>query len=269
MHDYLKNSQEDWEFWSAINKKSRLYDVEGFKAGKMSLQTIESEELGDVAGKSLLHLQCRLGLETLSWARLGAQVTGVDFADVAIDNARSLSHEVGLNANFICSDIYDLKSKSNESFDIIYTAYGVLFWLPDLQNWADIIAHFLKPGGTFYIVEYHPFANIFSEDSPTDLRAYAPYFHTRFSYKETLSQPSEILASPAMEYRAAETIWSYSLGEVINALIMAGLSLEFIHEFPYMFLKRFAALKQGEDGLWRWEDPKNHIPLLFSLKATK
>ena len=141
------------------------YDVEGFKKGRCTLSSIELEELDTVSRKSLLHLQCHFGMDTLSWARLGAKVTGVDFSNEAISLARPLSEESGIKAKFICSDMYELPDVLNEKFDIVLTSAGVLCWLPDLKLWAEIISHFLKPRGTFYIFEVHPFSHIFNNSA--------------------------------------------------------------------------------------------------------
>src|SRR5881398_416178 len=141
MDDHTSANRANWDAWAAINAASANYDVAGFKAGKLSLNRIEREELGEVAGKSLLHLQCHFGLDTLSWARLGARVTGVDFSDQAIHLAQAISKEVGLDARFICSNIYDLPKVLSAAgdFDIVFTSYGAICWLPDLQPWGQLI----------------------------------------------------------------------------------------------------------------------------------
>ena len=131
--------------------------MDGFKAGRITLNDVEREEVGPVSGKSLLHLQCHFGMDTMSWARLGAEATGVDFSDAAIDLARSLNDELGLSARFLCSNVYDLPGALDEQFDIVFTSHGVLCWLPDLDGWAGVIDNHLKPGGLFYIIDGHPF----------------------------------------------------------------------------------------------------------------
>jgi SAM-dependent methyltransferase len=229
---------------------------------------LEREEVGDVAGKSLLHLQCHFGLDTLSWARLGAQVTGVDFSEEAITLGRALSDELGIEADFICSDLYDLPTVLTGQFDIVFTSYGVLCWLPDLTRWAEIIAHFLRPGGTFYIAEIHPFAAVFyDEEDAESLEVFYPYFHTpeplRFEEEGSYAVPdTQVVHTVTYE-------WPHSLGDVINSLISAGLQIEFLHEFPYACYGMFPFLEQDEDGWWRSKDRDGSIPMTFSLKATK
>ena len=130
--------------------------MESFKKGKSSLNFIELDGLGDVSGKTLLHLQCHFGMDSLSWSRLGAKVTGIDLSNTAIEKARELNTELGLDAEFICSNVYDLKEMLDKKYDIVFTSYGTIGWLPDLGKWGDIISHFLNPGGIFYIADVHP-----------------------------------------------------------------------------------------------------------------
>ena len=162
--------------WTIEHEKSPFYDLEGFKLGKDRLRSIELSELGDVLGKSLLHLQCHFGMDTLAWARRGAVVTGIDLSEKSISLARSLSQELKIPAQFHCSDIYQLPQNLSEKFDIVFTSYGVLHWLRDLKQWGEIIAHFLKPNGIFYIVEDHPSFRMFTTEDDTKIRLANPYF---------------------------------------------------------------------------------------------
>ena len=250
-----------------IQSASRFYDVDGFKAGKSTLLSIELEELGDVTGKSLLHLQCHFGLDTMSWARLGARVTGVDFSEKAIELARSLSGELGIDARFVLSNVYDLPDALNEAgeYDVVFTSYGVLCWLPDLPRWAEIIAHFLKPGGTFYMIDGHPAANIFNDDNDaTDLTVRYPYFHSeamRFESGPTYAG-DEMLKTSSYE-------WCHPIGDILNPLISAGLRIEFLHEFPFSGYQHLPMMVQGDDGWWRFPEFNESVPQLFSLKATR
>lgn len=265
MDEHIKANREMWNKWAPLHAGSEFYDVEGFKNGRCTLKSIELEELGDVSGKSLLHLQCHFGLDTLSWARLRAKVTGVDFSDKAITLARSLSRELEIEADFICSNIYDLPKNLDGEFDIVFTSYGVLCWLPDLQRWAEVISHFLKPGGTFYIVEGHPLMTIFdnSEDA-TELKVTQPYFHTAEPMKW---EGTGSYAGIQEDKLHTSYEWTHSLGNILNALIRAGLRIEFLHEFPVASYPGFPFTEQDKAGWWRVKG--NNIPLTFSLKATK
>ena len=266
MDDYSRANQKLWNEWTGEHEKSSFYDVEGFKAGKERLKSIELEEVGDVRDKKLLHLQCHFGLDTLAWARHGAIVTGVDLSDQSVALAQSLSRELNIPARFICSDILTLPHVLEDQFDIVFTSYGILHWLRDLQRWAQIIAHFLNPGGFFYIVEDHPFMRVFRSDPERGLIVDNPYFFSEEPYKAetTGSYATNFEGEPRTYY-----MWDHSLGEVINSLIEAGLRIEFLHEFPFALRAKFPTMVQGEDGYWRFTREHKMIPLLFSLKATK
>ena len=229
---------------------------------------LERQELGEVEGHDLLHLQCHFGLDTLSWARLGARVTGVDSSEEGIALARLLSDELGIEATFICSDIYDLPNVLSVQYDIVYTSYGVLSWLPDLTAWADVIAHFLKPGGTFYIVEIHPFAYVFSDEEDAEgLEVHYPYFHD--------PEPLRFEEGGSYAARDAEVThnvtyeWTHSVSDIVNSLISAGLRIEFLHEFPFACYKMYPFLEEDEVGQWWLTENDGSIPMTFSLKATR
>jgi SAM-dependent methyltransferase len=204
-------------------------------------------------------------MDTLTWGRRRAKVTGVDFSEVAIKHARELSKETGTKAEFICSDIYKLPEVLKKKYDIVYTSGGVLCWLPDLKKWAEVIAHFLKPGGFFYIMEGHPFMNVFDNSkTATHLDVTQPYFHDpepiKWSWEEDYADPSFIGKHSSYE-------WSHSLGEIVNALIKAGLKIEFLHEHTAIFFKQFPFMQKGKDNFWHLEGDK--LPLVFSIKASK
>jgi SAM-dependent methyltransferase len=266
---YRRENRKLWDEWTEIHAQSTYYDLHSFKNGKCTLRSIELEELGEVSGKSLLHLQCHFGMDTLSWARLGAKVTGIDFSEKAIALARSLSVELNIPSKFICADIYDLADILDERFEIIFTSYGVLTWLPDLRRWGQIISQLLVPDGTFYIVEFHPFFYVFDDaDDVTELHIGYPYFES--------SKPLEIQVQGSYADRKARVSqsisyeWLHSLGEIINSLTGTGLRIEFLHEFPYSVDPMIPSLmEKGQDGWWRLKDPEFPLPLMFSLKATK
>jgi SAM-dependent methyltransferase len=267
----LRQNRELWDAWTRINVASAFYDVASFKSGErgIRLADYEVEEVGDVAGKSLLHLQCHFGLDTLSWARLGAHVTGADFSEEAIAAARSLAAEVGLPARFVVSDLYDLPAVLDERFDIVYTSGGVLGWLPDIVGWAKVAAHFVAPGGFFYVTELHPVANVFENEGvqPGELRLEYPYW--------THDQPLTFKVKGSYADRSAPTEglvehgWDHSLGEIVTGLIDAGLRIEFLHEFDFVRWP-MDFLVESPDGRWRLPPgTKGQLPLFFSLKASR
>ncbi len=269
MDKYVKANQAHWDDMVDAHVRSEFYDVEGFKRGRSTLDKITLEGVGDVGGKSLLHLQCHFGLDTLSFARLGARVTGVDFSLRAIEHARILASELDIPATFVCSDVYDLADNLSGQYDIVFTSKGVLCWLPELEGWARVASHFLKPGGFFFILESHPFSHIFDDENPSEPKMRYPYF-----LKEPM--PFEGDSSYAVSHfdtrnpRSYE--WMHPVAEIINSLISAGLTIEYFREYPFIFDRRFAFLERGEDGeegFWRLPGKRVDFPLMFSLKATK
>lgn len=268
MNKYTEANRRHWDEVVPYHVASKSYNVDGFKAGASKLKRVEREELGDVRGKSLLHLQCHFGLDTLSWAREGATVTGIDFSDQAIETARALAAETDVDATFLVSDLYSALEKLTGDFDIVFTSYGVLCWLPDIKRWAEVAAHFVRPGGVFYIVEFHPFAQVF-DDSPavTDL-------HVRYSYFP-LGEPLHFDddgtyadMDAKLEHRGTYE-WLHPISEVISALIDAGLRIEFVHEFPFSTWAFLPITKEVEDGTVRLTKHDGSVPLLYSIKATK
>ena len=264
LDEQLQVNQTNWNERTPVHAASEFYDVEGFKAGRITLHEVERREVGDVSGKSLLHLQCHFGMYTISWARLGAKATGIDFSDAAIDLARSLNSELRLDVRFIRSNIYDLPDVLDEQFDIVFTSYGVLCWLPDLDKWASVVASHLKQGGMFYVIDGHPLISVFEESDDGELRPTYPYFHKELLWEggEPSYAGSEIIESPVYE-------WNHSLGEIVTALIGAGLRIEFLHEFPFGTYRVFSMMKKDYDGLWRFPERNDSFPQLFSIKATK
>ena len=159
-----------WNAWSRIHEHAPGYNTAGFLSGETSLTPVELEELSPFVheGTTLLHLQCHFGLDTLSWARLGADVVGLDFSDEAVALARRVAGQAGLSARaeFICSDLYDANAQLGDRlFDVVFVNWGAIEWLPDLELWAAIVARHLKPGGTFYLAEIHPFAQTLDDDA--------------------------------------------------------------------------------------------------------
>ncbi len=231
MIDYSAVNKKWWNTAAPIHASSKLYDLTSFKKGKSSLQSIETKEIGNVKGKTLLHLLCHFGMDTLSLARKGAIVTGVDLSNNSIRLAKKLSKEVNIPAKFICSDVYDLPDILNQKYDIVFTSYGVLCWLSNVNKWAKIIHHFLKEGGMFYIVELHPFTNILSSDFKI--------FYKYFSKNPSIDDSPGTYADWNADIKGSTYIWDHTISDVINALIQQGLKIEFVHEFPFTIYDQF------------------------------
>jgi ubiquinone/menaquinone biosynthesis C-methylase UbiE len=260
MDPFLATNQALWDKNTPIHLNTAMYAMESFRSGRCSLINIEREALGDVRGKSLLHLQCHFGQDSLSWARLGAKVTGADFSAEAIKTARRLSEELALDATFVQSNIYELPEHLNGQFDIVFTSYGVLAWLPDLEAWARVVRHFLKPGGVFYIVEFHPALMIFEFD---DGSVSYPYFNTGQPLKETVSGT---YADRNADLVHDAYFWMHSLSEITGALLRAGLTLEAFEEFDYSPWNCYANMKERAPGEYVFGDFGVALPHIFSLK---
>lgn len=269
MDDYTKANLDWWNEAASVHARGDAYELAQFKSGKSKLKPLELGEVGDVAGKSLLHLQCHFGLDTLSWARLGAKVTGVDFSDQAIHLAQAISKEVGLDAQFICSNIYDLPDVLQPAgeFDIVFTSYGAICWLPDLQPWGQLIANYLKPGGFFYIAEGHPFMWTFDEKTP-ELKPGYPYFSSEPIKDESVGTYAE--KNARLEHTTTYG-WNHTFSEIFGSLLSSGLSIDFLHEHTFCAWDCLQDMEQDEDRFWRFKDlqKRKMIPLMFSLKATK
>jgi SAM-dependent methyltransferase len=262
MHtDYFEANRQGWNLRTEVHKTSSFYNVEGWKKGETSLTPIELNEIGPlVAGKRLLHLQCHFGQDTLSWARLGAQVTGCDLSDKAIDYARELAAETGLDAEFVCCNVYDLPAHLEGKFDIVFTSYGTIGWLPDLDRWAAVVAHFLAPGGFFYMADFHPVVWMFDEQ----MQAFKySYFNTGVIEEENTGTYADRYAG--IEYK--DYGWNHPTSEVLNSLLKQGLQLEFFNEFPYSPYDCFSNTVRGDDGNYRIKGLEGLVPMVFSLKA--
>lgn len=260
--DYVTINKKWWNTITPFHSKSKEYQLDSFKKGKTSLQSLERKELGNIKGKKMLHLMCHFGMDTLSLAREGAIVTGVDLSDESIKLAQNLSDELKISARFICSDIYKLPQVLHEEFDIVFMSYGVLLWLSNIEKWAKIINTFLKKGGTFYIVELHPFTNMLSFDFKLE---YDYFDKGPFLDEAEGSYTNWNEKIPGKTYE-----WSYTISDVINALLKQNLSLDFFHEFPYTMYDQFPGhMKKNAKGQFFLKNKKYQVPLLFSLKATK
>ncbi|MCH4296015.1 class I SAM-dependent methyltransferase [Shewanella sp. 3B26] len=258
MDDFLTVNQNAWDNRTELHLESDFYDLPGFLAGNTSLREIELAEL-DVRGKSLLHLQCHFGQDTLSWAREGAaSVTGLDLSPKAIAAATSIASELKLDdrANFVCGNVLDARALVQGEFELVYSSYGVLCWLPDLTAWANTIASCLQPGGLFFLAEFHPIKALMDGYD---------YFHTgqadveqEGSYTENSREAENTMVS-----------WSHDLGEVVSALINAGLVIESLREYDFSPYDCFDNLVEEEPGRFRQRLEGKPLPLVFSIKASK
>ncbi|MEV8627155.1 class I SAM-dependent methyltransferase [Streptomyces sp. NPDC051079] len=267
--DWYAANRALWDERVPIHAASDYYGLDDFRAGKDALRDFERAEVGDVTGRSLLHLQCHIGLDTLSWARHGAaRVVGLDFSEPAVESARSLAADLGLTpdrAAFVAADVHDAaEAVPDSSYDIVYTGVGALCWLPDLDRWAETAASLVAPGGFLYVAEFHPMADSFDDETGT--RLINDYF-VREPWVDTSSGTYADRDAATVHNRSVE--WVHPVGKVVTALAKAGLRIEFLHEHDVTLVPRFGTLAQHEDGYYRFAADRPRIPLMYSIKATK
>lgn len=264
----LEENRRRWDELVPIHAASRFYDVPRFLEGACTLLPIERDELGDVRGRSLVHLQCHFGLDTLSLARRGARVTGVDFSPAAIAEARRLAERAGLDARFVESEVTRApEALAGATFDVVFTSWGVLGWLPDLDAWARAAAALLAPGGTLYLAEIHPVLFLYESRRAGELVRTYPYFRTAEPLvEETPGTYAD--RSAAVTHRRTHS-WIYELGQVVTALIDAGLRIDWLHEHDATCCDVVPSLTKGDDGLFRMPPGELSLPLSFSVRATR
>ncbi|KXK38446.1 MAG: class I SAM-dependent methyltransferase [Saprospiraceae bacterium] len=262
MSDYIDINRKMWNDRVDLHYHSAFYGVDDFLSGKSSLKDIEIRLLGDLLGLHVLHLQCHFGMDTLSLARMGAMVTGVDFSDKAIDTAVNLSRASNLEAEFICSDIYKLSEVIDKQFDVVFTSYGTIGWLPDLNRWADVVASCLKPGGRFIMVEFHPVIWMFDDR----------FQRIEYSYFNTGPIIETTQGSYADRNAKLESIsygWNHSTAEVLNALIRSGLQIRSFEEYDYSPYKVPEVSVETDEGKFMIPGHEHQIPMIFSLEAIR
>jgi SAM-dependent methyltransferase len=261
-----------WDELVEVHLAPRGYDLTELRAGRGRFNAIEEAELWPVEGQTVLHLQCHFGADTLKLAQRGAKVVGLDFSPPAIVAANQLAKELGLadRARFVQADLYNAPTAIPEpaAFDTVFVTWGAITWLPDIRRWAEIVAHFLKPGGSLYLAEAHPAALVFDDAALLpDGRPgyYAPYF----SLKPVIMDVTHDYVDETALLRNATTYtWIHPLGDIVSSLLTAGLSLDFIHEHDAVTWRMFKILKPDAKGLRRWPD-QPWLPLSFSLRATR
>lgn len=260
--NYLAVNKELWNAKTPYHLNSDFYDLDGFKKGKTSLNSIELEQLGDVKGKRLLHLQCHFGQDTLSWARLGANVTGVDLSDSAIEVAQGLAKELSITADFVCCNVLEIdKYLGDNQYDIVFTSYGTIGWLPELTKWGNLINQYLKPGGEFHLVEFHPVVWMLDEEFQQIVDSY-------FNVKVFIEEENGTYADKDAPIVTKSISWNHSLEEVFAALLGAGLRIADFKEFDYSPYACFANEVKAEKG-FHIKGLEGKIPMVYALKAVK
>jgi SAM-dependent methyltransferase len=263
--EWREVNRANWDERVPIHVSGEFYDVASFKGGQERLQPYEIDEVGDVTGKELLHLQCHFGIDTLSWARRGARVTGLDFSAPAVEAARGLASDMGLEATFVASDVYEaVDATGSRTFDIVYTGRGAIIWLPDIGQWAEVVADLLKPGGFLYLTEFHPFTDVFGDE---DLSVEYDYFQDE--NPRVWEEPGTYADFDAETSNNVTYEWNHTLGDVVSAVSAAGLNVELLHEYDYTTFPRWPILEKSGFDTYRLPEGTPRIPLMYSLRARK
>ena len=266
--DYLALNRAAWDARTAQHLASAFYDVDGWLAGATSLRDIELPLLGDdLRGRRLLHLQCHFGQDTLSLARMGAEVTGLDLSPRAIAEARKLAGRAGLAATFVEGDVYSAPALIAGDFDLVFASYGTIGWLPDVRRWASVVAHFLRPGGRLVFAEFHPVLWTLDEGFTRftyDYQGGAPIVETEGTYTDAPTVDGQVLAQAPQQM----VTWNHGLGEVVTALLAEGLTLTHLSEhdhspFP-IFGERGVEVAPGRHMIAGLE---RKLPLCYALAA--
>lgn len=260
--DYIKTNRASWNSKTDIHLESDFYDMKGFLGGKTSLKNIELNLLGDINGQRILHLQCHFGQDTLSLARLGANVTGVDLSDKAIDRARELVVKTGIEAKFICCDLYNLPDHLNGEFDVVYTTYGTIGWLPDLNKWGQVISRFLKPGGGLIFVEFHPVVWMFDDE-------FSKIGYRYFNSGPIVETETGTYANRTAKLTQKYVMWNHSIGEVISGLVNKGVEVISFEEYDYSPYNCFKFTIESEPGKYRIKHLGNKLPMVYALEGRK
>lgn len=260
--DYIALNKDSWNRRTEYHVKSEFYDMDNFLNGSSSLNPFELALLGDLNGKSVLHLQCHFGQDSISLSRMGANVVGVDLSDKTIDTAKQIALQTNSSAQFICCDIYDLPQHLDQQFDMVFTSYGTIGWLPDLNKWAGIISKYLKPGGQFVFVEFHPVVWMFDNDFE---KVGYNYFNTGALIETETGTYADREADLEQEY----VCWNHSLSEVMGSLIQNDLTIRSFEEYDYSPYNCFRHTIEFEPKKYRIAHLDNKIPMVYSLVATK
>ena len=260
--NYIETNKKTWNEKTEVHIKSVFYDNENFLKGKSSLKDIELNLLGDIHGKSILHLQCHFGQDSISLSRLGANVTGIDLSDEAIKRAKEFASQTNAQTKFICCNIYDLPNYLDEQFDIVFTSYGAISWLHDLDKWAEIISQYLKPNGKFVFVEFHPVVWMF--DDEFDKIGYN-YFNTGALLETETGTYADTEALIGQDF----VNWNHSISEILNSLINNRLEINSFNEFDYSPYNCFNQTIKIEPDKYIIKHLDNKIPMLYSILATK
>ena len=260
--DYININKQTWNDKTDVHIASEFYDMKGFMDGKSTLNLIELELLGDISNKKILHLQCHFGQDTMTFSRMGAKATGIDLSDKAIERAREFATKLNLDTTFVCCDIYETSKYIDEKFDIVFTSYGTIGWLPDLDKWAKVVSHFLKPGGKFIMADFHPVVWMYDND-------FKEVYYNYFNVEPIIEEETGTYAEKNAAIYAKSIGWNHPISEILNSLINSGLEINCFNEYDYSPYNCFNETEEFEPNKFRIKTFENKIPIVYSIKETK
>lgn len=260
--EYFEVNRALWNEKTKHHTGSDFYDMEGFLSGKTSLKEPELELLGDVSGKSIIHLQCHFGQDSMSLARMGAKVLGTDISDDAIAFGQKTAQELNLNVSFVRADTYSVPDVVNEQFDIVFASYGVIGWLPDMKRFAAVVSKMLRPGGQFVFAEFHPV--VWMYDYKFEEIAYS-----YFNREPIIEELDGTYADKEAEMKMKEVGWNHPLSDVMQSLIEAGLTIEVFKEYDWAAYDCFNNTVEVAEGKWQIKGKEGKMPMMYALRAVK
>ncbi|MGW1953200.1 class I SAM-dependent methyltransferase [Streptomyces sp. NPDC001920] len=266
----MSANQANWDARTPVHLASRFYGLdEDLDPGRW-FASFEWDDLGELAGRDVLHLQCHLGTETIAFAQRGARAVGLDFSAASVAAARGIAEKAGLDVGYVQADVYDaVQALGGRQFDVVYTGKGALCYLPDLERWAGVVARLLRPGGRLYVVEFHPLLNSLG---PKPAPGEGPELLLRHDYlggRGAVHRDAThtYTDGPAVEGATDSFEWMHGTGEVVNALVSAGLTIRRLTESDELPWPRWPQMVRRPSGWWRLPEPR--IPLLYALLATR
>lgn len=269
MDPHIATNRASWDERTTIHVRNAtgFYGIDRVKAGGCTLHNLERDEVGDVRGKRLLHLQCHFGLDTLSWARRGAVVTGLDFSEPAIAAARDLARDTGVDARFVVADVYSARADVDGDFDVVFTSWGALCWLPDMARWAEVASSCLRTGGMLYVADGHPALMQCEQEGDRLVQ--------RYDWQTPVDRPQAFLDATTYTgdltpLKSGKTFeWFHPPARVAQAVVDAGLRIELIREHEILPWPAFPLMVDAGHGFWRLPDGHPKMPLAYSIRARK
>ncbi|AKU17288.1 class I SAM-dependent methyltransferase [Luteipulveratus mongoliensis] len=272
MTDYLASNRANWDERAAVHAASPDYDIDRLLSSDTELSAVvafDTLRLGDVSGQDGVHLQCHIGTDTLSLARLGATMTGVDLSPASLAEGRSLASRAGVEIPYVECDVYDAPAAlDGQTFDFVYTGIGAICWLPSIDRWASTVAELLRPGGRLFIREGHPMLWSLDTDDDQKIHLVYPYFERE---EPVVINEGTTYVETDHEFTSVTTMdWNHGLGEIVTALLAHGFTLTELTEHdsaPWEALP--GLMTRDESGEWRLTDQPERLPCTYTLQAVK